>query len=990
MTTTFTATAAPETFSAFHFSQLVRYDAFGIFEYSTSGPDPAEPYNGFLEDDGSTRAFNLLITLNNQLIAIVENNPPVNPFNGNFFYFELFDNTAVDYSNSNAPVFIDLEAPVQSGGFAQGDVLHGISEVIGSSSDDVIRGSSPSDYPPDRIGTPSGIFQQGVFFFTLNNPSNNVLFGGAGNDVLEGRGGADVLNGGAGFDIASYESSPSFVQVRLAGVGADTQTGFAIGGDATGDTLVSIEGLVGSRFNDLLVGNSLNNTLAGGLGNDILNGMGGIDTADYSRDHFYDLAPNLRSFSFDEGDTADKVVVILGLNGANGDAQEFLSSIDPHTNTVNYTHVSTDTLISIENVTGTSGPDEIVGDEQDNVLDGRDGDDILDGGLGNDTLIGGKGNNTVSYSSHDNVAVLPSEQDVISLGRNGADGSYTRSGLVSIFGLPLFLTVETDVLRGIENVIGSSHDETISGNDQNNVLDGGLGNDTLIGGGGNDTVSYASHDSLPLLSNERDVISLGVNGADGRYTRSGVVLGTFQTVETDVLRGIQNVVGSNHDETINGNEQNNVLDGGFGNDTLIGGGGNDTVSYASHNSVPAFFDEADSISLGQNGADGRYTRSIQVQGVFQTIETDVLRGFQNVIGSSHNEIINGNEQNNTLAGGGGYDIINGGAGDDTYDIRGLEAGSDKFFDTSGNDKILVHTFADDAGSATRIGNDLVVSTFPLVPEAEGGVGTAFSFTIINEFAGNPIESIVDDQGNVLSVATGLTGGDGSGLIAGTNGNDVIDGRGGDDWLFGNGGNDTVLGGTGNDHLFGGSGNDVLDGGPGDDVLDGGPGNDRLIGGAGNDVFVITPQADANPGPDRSGKPSNPPAPDGPASNHTTIEDFTVGVDRIDLTAFDTSFAALTGNGPGEPVSLRTEGQDSLLSFADGTVRIDGVSHLTAADFIFSAASPPTDAATNVSLLGSYMASAFPPSSMGDAGSQPGTEALPLDSAPTLSQPQHAS
>jgi hypothetical protein len=68
----------------------------------------------------------------------------------------------------------------------------------------------------------------------------------------------------------------------------------------------------------------------------------------------------------------------------------------------------------------------------------------------------------------------------------------------------------------------------------------------------------------------------------------------------------------------------------------------------------------------------------------------------------------------------------------------LQARQRSFFDTSGNDKILVHSFDDLAGSVTRIGNDLVVSTFPTLPETEGGIGTAFSFTIINEFAGNPI------------------------------------------------------------------------------------------------------------------------------------------------------------------------------------------------------------------------------------------------------------
>jgi Ca2+-binding RTX toxin-like protein len=425
----------------------------------------------------------------------------------------------------------------------------------------------------------SGLLRRRIFFCGLSNntfpelfndPGDNVLVGGGGSDVLEGRGGADVLIGGSfnddsAFDFASYESSPAAVTVRLAGVGTDAQTAVATGGDAAGDTLVGIEGLIGSKFNDTLTGNSLNNVLAGGLGSDILDGKGGVDTVDYSRDHFFDV-----------GDTADAVTVNLGLNLASGSGIEFIST------TKSFLQVSVDTLISIENVTGTAGPDSITGNEQANTLDGRSGNDILDGGFGNDVLIGGPGIDTASFVSHDLLVGTrgPLEQTTIALGLNLADGHATRSDLAFVNGISQFQVVETDTLSSIENVTGSNLSETIIGNEQDNVLngrggndiiDGGFGNDTLIGGDGNDTASYVSHDGVAGVT-----VTLGSGTADGSATAS-IFAPHSHTFESDILRGIENVSGSSLDDIINGNEQANVLDGRGGNDTLKGGAGNDTL-----------------------------------------------------------------------------------------------------------------------------------------------------------------------------------------------------------------------------------------------------------------------------------------------------------------------------------------------------------------------------------------------------------------------------
>jgi uncharacterized protein with PIN domain len=95
--------------------------------------------------------------------------------------------------------------------------------------------------------------------------ADDVIQGLAGNDTLDGAGGADELDGGNGSDAASYQSAAAGVTVNLSRPVKNT-------GDADGDSYVSIENLIGSRFNDKLIGNNKENELDGGKGDDILTG----------------------------------------------------------------------------------------------------------------------------------------------------------------------------------------------------------------------------------------------------------------------------------------------------------------------------------------------------------------------------------------------------------------------------------------------------------------------------------------------------------------------------------------------------------------------------------------------------------------------------------------------------------------------------------------------------------------------------------------------
>jgi Ca2+-binding RTX toxin-like protein len=458
--------------------------------------------------------------------------------------FDEWSTNVVDYGNSPSAVFIDLTASVQHGGFAEGDVLTDIGYINGSNFNDIIRGSDPVPTTHDGV---------------LNNPGNNWLQGMGGDDILEGRGGADIIDGGSGSDTASYESSPTAVNVSVNDPG--TGAFVASGGDAAGDTLISIENLTGSAFDDYLIGASNNNVFVGGLGSDTIDGGGGIDTVDYSTEGLDHVGVNLHT----------------------GGAAEFKSIPADHVVFL----ASTDHLYNIENVIGTNGDDQIIGSNS--------ADNVLDGGLGDDLLDGLDGNDTASFKSWDSASLFKGEKISISLGTGSQDGSADRFEPAS-FGNALQLA-EHDTLRNIENITGSNRSETITGNEKDNILegrggndtiDGGFGNDILDGGGGFNTVTFASHDLALLVPDEQDNIDLGRDGADGSADVLGRPggSGSFQLLESDTLRNFHNVIGSNHPEGIGGNEQANTINGrggddiinGFeGNDTLIGGDGNDRL-----------------------------------------------------------------------------------------------------------------------------------------------------------------------------------------------------------------------------------------------------------------------------------------------------------------------------------------------------------------------------------------------------------------------------
>jgi Ca2+-binding RTX toxin-like protein len=162
------------------------------------------------------------------------------------------DFDTVDYSAATTAVTANLATGAGTGSQIGIDALFNIERVIGGSGNDALTGDSLANVFEGRAG-------------------NDTIAGAGGNDTLIGGAGGDRLDGGADTDTVDYSTSSSGVSINL-------QSGKASGGDAAGDTLISIENVAGSGYADTLVGNSLANVLWGGAGNDTLNGGGAADT----------------------------------------------------------------------------------------------------------------------------------------------------------------------------------------------------------------------------------------------------------------------------------------------------------------------------------------------------------------------------------------------------------------------------------------------------------------------------------------------------------------------------------------------------------------------------------------------------------------------------------------------------------------------------------------------------------------------------------------
>ena len=178
------------------------------------------------------------------------------------------DRLAFFFAQETTGVVVDMVAGTSTGS-AGNDTFVNFEQVAGSNFADIITGDSGDNFLFGLGGGDTLLGGEGNDGFEAGDGDDTVM-GEAGNDFIDGGLGDDTLNGGAGVDTVSF-SSPA------GGVSVDLAAGTAIGGTGS-DTLLGIENVNGTSFNDAIVGDGGANRLWGRRGDDEMTGGAGPDT----------------------------------------------------------------------------------------------------------------------------------------------------------------------------------------------------------------------------------------------------------------------------------------------------------------------------------------------------------------------------------------------------------------------------------------------------------------------------------------------------------------------------------------------------------------------------------------------------------------------------------------------------------------------------------------------------------------------------------------
>ena len=562
-----------------------------------------------------------------------------------------------------------------------------------------------------------------------------------------------------------------------------------------------------------------------------------------------DAAHMLSAQELEAGATGSEFEGRLG-NGA-GKWQLFVSAGRPILvmslllgQTGNLTNLST--VTGDRTIRGGPGPDRLYGGNGDDVLnpgDNSEGYDAVYGSAGNDTIIysdsGTAGHQELTYSAIEAGGITvtidgAANSATVNKGSAGTDTIVDIEKPLNAGGTPphtgsfiLEGTHANDVFNiDLEQV--NLEDRTEYG--QWMAIDGQGGNDTYnIGPDGYFAVAYEDAPSGVNVDLNR-----GITSDDGHG-------------DADTINGAAwGVLGSSFADTLRGSDRDEYFYGRGGNDTIDGGGGRDRLRFT----ASRFRTVGDlNVDLEAGTVTGTWDG---------TPFTYTISNIEDVAGQDGDDILLGDDQKNWLDGGAGDDVIN---------PRGVYRDGENVIGSVGNDRIVYTDIGDsayqwvdygglDSGGITvtvdadtnvatvdkgTAGTDTIVDVINAVSNWGFGVGATefddvyhvdllddddqYQYMDIEGKAGNDTFNIEPSSGlwdgGVSIGYWGAPSGITADLAAGT----VQDGYGDTDtingdvaWIYGSPHADEIRGSNNNEEFRGTGGDDIIDGGGGDDHL----------------------------------------------------------------------------------------------------------------------------------------------------------------------------
>jgi Ca2+-binding RTX toxin-like protein len=756
--------------------------------------------------------------------------------------------------------------------------------ILGNEGDDWIETGTFDGAPGDNfdeIFAHDGIDGHDVF---LGDGGFDEFIGEGGDDIMVGSTGRGKMAGMSGFDWATYKDSTFGINADLSRpiVFDEAPT---LPANAALDEYASMEGLSGSKFNDVLGGSNA-------LGSERLP---------------YDPAnPTTTGQEGFRGSqiTKESLQLIAGLAEVLGLTQDQVNALAPGAVVFN-------------------AGDVILGGDGSDIIQGNAGDDIIDGDKWLNVRIavhaqvgadGGVGNvieyhNSMTtlaakmFSGEINPGQLRIHREITTSGadtnpdidtarfqgnRSEYAFSATADGQVIVSHAVENSLDGTDKLRNIErvqfadagslNIIvgtpnsdnglapqgpvplnqpalnGTTTDDLILGLAGADVLNGGAGNDILVGGadGVNTTTSTDTYTDDFSINNDND----GNLNFASDWAESGDSGGST-TGQIRIDAGNSNVMrfhggtpavdynGAQITRTMNLSTASSAVITYTANADSLEAGETVTVQFAANGTT---FVNLQVIS-GETGT-VPYTHTVNGPFAANAAIRFVATGMNQVddIVTIDNLVITRTTLTTTAAG----DTLNGGLGDDTYSFA-LGDGNDTINEgvsaTSGgaNDKIsilapqtgvdvdglpvltIASLNAQDNNGGTNDGDLVINYSLP-----SGATSVAQTITVANHFDGTNAQTGVERINFNGAVYAGYALGSDDYLISRADPNNRDSGGvnlsaslvnnfvAGEQTT-----NDIIIGGGANDLIFGAGGNDDLVGGLGDDLLVGGAGNDRL-------------------------------------------------------------------------------------------------------------------------------------------------------------------